>query len=346
MSSTSFTPSPPGLIATPLGLNQDGVITSPAWVAFFTQILFPLLTNVVNAQFSKDELLLFRGAPSVQEPSSDLMLSSFSNVSRETQQGAFPPGTPFAPVIDPLAMLAAVKTGISLPSWVISDAHANRANYPNGAYLIDALFVETDRLLIYRNTGTAWKYVAGTYTDTLANIPTLGTNDAGLLFAVSDYAHLLRWSGTAWGWAPGDPGSGMLAVFEIDPGTGWHLYDGSTVNYLKADGTTGSVVLPDLAGTAAFLEAGTPNSGPTAAVAPTFTGGSFTPAGTVGSSFAGDTDNGIDVQAGAGSTVVGAPYTPSGTVTSTFTGTPGTPTGTISATGEPRKIVRRPWFRQ
>lgn len=349
---------PPGLLATPLGL-QNGVITSPAWLAFFNQILFPILGIALNSQFSISDLLVFRGPYPAQEPNSDLNLPASTTVYRGIPD-LFPPQTRTAFEPDMLAMLSATKTGTQPLPWVISDTHANRAKYPNSAFQVDMLFVETDRLLIYRNTGAAWVYVAGTYTDTLANIPTLGTNDAGLLFGVSDYAHLLKWSGTAWGWGPGDHGSGMMTVFEIDPGTGWHLYDGTAgVAYLKADGTTGTVTLPDLTSSgalAAFMDAGGTNSGPTAATAPTFTGTPVTPTGTNSAPVFTGTPKTWDVvsvpvtsptQSVLKDDVTNNPYTPAGSVSApAFTGDALTPAGTVSATGEPRKIVRRPFFRQ
>ena len=113
-----------------------------------------------------------------------------------------------------------------------------------------------------------------------ATLPTdLGINDAEFLATVDDYGHILRWniSGTPhWEWAPGDPGSGMMQVFEVDPtGPGWHLYDGSSVSYLKSDGTLGGpITLPDLTSAganAAYLKAGSPNAGVVAPVAPTIT---------------------------------------------------------------------------
>ena len=201
-----------------------------------------------------------------------------------------------------------------------------------------------------------------------ASLPTLNANDSSFLYYVTDYAHLLQWGGNGWNWGPGDPGSGMMVLFEVDPtGNGWHLYDGNNVSYLRGNGTLGNITLPDLISgnsNAAYLKAGTPNSGPNAAVAPVFSGN----AGNLTATFAGDaanltanfTGNAFGfTQANFLTTLSLSPatttatYTPTGTVavgnyTPSGNVTAGnyTPTGTVSANGEPRNLVRRPWFRQ
>ena len=292
-----------------------------------------------------------------------------------TAADLFPPITPRATSADDLAMLAASQTGRAVLPVVLNGTHSDRANYP--ASLFDgAVFIETDRLVMYLATGGNWVYAGGQWDSTLSNIPTLTTTDVGYRFGVTDYAHILRWSGSAWGWAPGDGGSGMGPVlFEINPGTGWALYDGSTVAYLKADGTTANVTLPDLtsaANKAAFLEGGGTNSGPTAAVAPGISGsvaaaatGVTTNAAATGISVttSGTTDNdsggGTVVAAGAGTTVASHTHNHGvpglvGTVTDpTHSHGINDPTHThaigtlaVDATGEPRKIIRRPYFRQ
>ncbi len=191
---------------------------------------------------------------------------------------------------------------------------------------------------------------------TQATYPSLA--GSGPIFVyVTDYAHLIFWNGTVGTFVGDNPGS--LSLWENNPGTGYHLYDGATVNYLKADGTTGSVTLPDLTSAgalAAFLEGGSPNSGPTAATAPTFTGTPATPTGTVSApAFTGNaatittsTFTPVALATTAMTSLDGSTtsYTPSGTNSApTFTGNSATPAGTVSATGEPRKIIRRPYFR-
>lgn len=191
---------------------------------------------------------------------------------------------------------------------------------------------------------------------TQATYPALTGVDPVFVY-VTDYAHLIYWNGSAGAFVGDNPG--CLSLWENNPGTGYHLYDGTTVSYLKADGTTGTTALPDLTSAgalAAFLEGGGTNSGPTGATAPTLAMDPYTPAGSVSAQILVGTPAALTTVAVTAVGVVNAitqiagsatSYTPAGTVTTgTVVGTPATLTGTISATGEPRKIIRRPYFRQ
>ena len=87
-----------------------------------------------------------------------------------------------------------------LNKLVTYGGHADRpdpANMPDGA-----LYVETDRGVIYANEGGIWQYVAGTMWDTLSpdNRPTdLGAHDAGFDFRTTDRpAREFIWSQTEW----------------------------------------------------------------------------------------------------------------------------------------------------
>lgn len=187
---------------------------------------------------------------------------------------------------------------------------------------------------------------------TQANLPTnFGPGDTGRIVYVTDYAHLLMWTGSGWTWGPGDSGSGMMQLFEVDPtGAGWHLYDGTAnVKYLKSDGTTGTVNLPDLTSVpanAAYPKGGSPNSGPNAATAPTLSGqtdnastGVTIPANTGSASLiSGAVAGGVSVASGAHTHPEGPVTDPQHHHTLSA--------ASVSATGEPRNIVRRPWFRQ
>lgn len=191
---------------------------------------------------------------------------------------------------------------------------------------------------------------------TQATFPVLASIGASFIY-VTDFPHFIFWDGTT---SPvfADGGNCYIALFEVDPGAGWHLCDGSAgVTYLKADGTTGSVTLPDLTtsgAAAAYLKAGDTNSGPNAAVAPTISGHTedtaigFTPAtgatpasvsatagATAGTDF--DAVTAIDGGGGGGG---GSLDTDPHQHNLTSGNAP------ITATGEPRNLVRRPYFRR
>lgn len=92
------------------------------------------------------------------------------------------------------------------------------ANYPTGS-----LFWETDRTVMYLDTGSAWVYILGTMRGT--NNPNqkpldLSANDTGFLFYATDLNVLFRWSGSAW--IATGPGS----VYE-----GPHASRGPVTNY-------------------------------------------------------------------------------------------------------------------
>jgi hypothetical protein len=258
----------------------------------------------------------------------------------EAMLGA-PPPPQHANELDALVTLALTRNpqrNPSLSSLVIEDTHSNRSLYPATSYSIGTLYWETDRTVWYLvalvGGVNVWIYASGEFRDVQASLPSdLGVNDAGFLFQVSDYNHRLRWSGTIWGWAGGEIGSCYMQLFEVDPSpaAGWHLYDGSTVNYLRSVGTLGSVTLPDLTSTAAkaaYPKAGSADAGPTAAIAPTF---------------AGTTDNtGVNTMS---ILVIPAPTGLSDFLAGDNHTHPFTPAGTVSATGEPRSIERRPFFR-
>lgn len=234
-----------------------------------------------------EEAIAFQRARTVSIPSNAFDAGAAAAFSRPTLP---------APDSSDVANLALTRTFQPpfrpfVPPQIIQDTHANKANYPPDVYANGTLYYETDRLVYYINQGAPgsqkWVYTVGTFECLQANLPNdLGPNDSNFLANVFDYGHLLIWSGVAWTWGPGDAGSGMLQLFEADPtGAGWHLYDGTSgVPFLKADGTLGTVNLPNLSGSAptkCYLKTSDTTGGPTSPVAPTFTGGSSTPAGTI-----------------------------------------------------------------
>lgn len=179
---------------------------------------------------------------------------------------------------------------------------------------------------------------------TLAAIPTTWTvRDTNRLVCITDYAHLLRWTGTAWTWGPGEEGIHPIVMFPVDPNptTGWQLCDGTTVAYLKSDGTTANFVTPDLTSAgnkAAYAKLGTP-VGVNAAVAPTITNALVTGSGAAN---LGNANAAVNVvQTGATFVAANATHThfDSGH-THTIAAT------TSAADGEPRNYILRPWFRR
>lgn len=87
------------------------------------------------------------------------------------------------------------------------------------------LFIETDRGLLYRASGTTWVYVSGVIEASLATAPTdLGATDAGLRLHLTTFHHAFRWTGTAWTWAEGDGGNDYYEEFHSAPSAdGWVL---------------------------------------------------------------------------------------------------------------------------
>lgn len=226
----------------------------------------------------------------------------------------------------------------------------------------------------YRWDGANWNFLNGEFYRTQANLANLANtfapanaangNDVGVRVNVTDFHHQLQWTATTannvttfgWNWSPEDDlRAGEGPIFrEVDPSptTGWQLYAGNNnVTYLKSDGTTGNVNLPNLvsANNVAFVEAGNVNSNINPAVVPIFTGNAAS--GSVSQpTFTGDvqnfnTANFTSLLAGNAALVSPTSITPTGNVSQpTFTGN--NVTGVISNNGQPPSITRRPWFRR
>ena len=87
---------------------------------------------------------------------------------------------------------------------------------------------------------------------TLANAITetgaFAAADAGAIYFITDYQHLVRWSGTAWAFMDG--GNRYFSLHQNAPGTGWALCDGSVVTFMRAAAVldTATFTTPNLSG--------------------------------------------------------------------------------------------------
>ena len=197
------------------------------------------------------------------------------------------------------------------------------------------------------NDLVAAKPVKKTQSQLVAFAATLNKERAGLLIEVTDYRHVLQWTGTAYAWGPGEDGRHDIVGLPIDPDdtTGWKLCDGTGTTYLKGDGSAPNYTTPDLISAGAYLKLGAPVSGPNAAVAPTSGGGA------ISSSTTGVTASMAGTATVQSMTVAGAGLAPTAGHVHPITVADPTHTHTISSItvgndGEPRNVVLRPWFRR
>ena len=100
---------------------------------------------------------------------------------------------------------------------------------------------------------------------TRANQPVVTASEAGLIYYVTDFAHMVRWDGTTWAFMDG--GNNFFADFSAPPGTGWALANGTIVTFLTVGATLGTntLTLPNLNGTAAYKKSGSVYTGTIAA---------------------------------------------------------------------------------
>ncbi len=114
-------------------------------------------------------------------------------------------------------------------------------------------FTSLPWLGFFRGVLDALNKTAGQNRFLLANQPTLGPADAGYVGLVTDYWHLVRWTGTVWEYFPGDSGSGYMVLFGVAPQAPcWGLCDGTVYPYLVVGGatlTTANFTTPNTANT-------------------------------------------------------------------------------------------------
>lgn len=222
-------------------------------------------------------------------------------------------------------------------STILQDTHANRlAAYPATDYDPGALFYETDRTVVYRvnAAGTAWVYAAGEMAAAFASVPAdLGADDAGFLLQITDYGHRAKWSGTAWGFAPGDPGNAYFADFAVAPSVpGWALCDGSATTYLTMGATITATAFttPNLAGSPAYRKSAAAYTGTiSAATAPGLSGSS----GSTAPGMTGETANATATISGDTASATASLSGTSATSTATISGQTATATDTFTTSG-------------
>lgn len=116
------------------------------------------------------------------------------------------------------------------------------------------IFEASDRNYVaWASDGANWIYAYGIHSRTQSQLSalaaTLGTNDVGYLVWVTDFGHLLRWTGSAWEFGPGEIGGRYIQGFvgtPGGPGTYWQICDGTASSFLNADGTTTNFTTPNL----------------------------------------------------------------------------------------------------
>jgi hypothetical protein len=120
------------------------------------------------------------------------------------------------------------------------------------------IFIASDHQYIgWISSGTAWIYLFGTNQKTQSGLSTLTglltVNDRRYRVEVTDYVHVLIWNGSGWGFAPEDDGSNYYVLADEAPlGGFWQACDGSTITFLRGDGTLTTKILDDLT-TPAYL---------------------------------------------------------------------------------------------
>jgi hypothetical protein len=141
---------------------------------------------------------------------------------------------------------AFAKAGIQL----VVGSHALRLTTPSANYIDGTLYFETDRQVFYLSRGKMWNYFSGTFPVEQDGLPTdLQVNDAGFLAQVTDFAHLLRWTGANWEWGNNERNDFYLPfVTGPDPEIGWAACDGSNQIKLNSDGSTEEVTVPNVPG--------------------------------------------------------------------------------------------------
>ena len=221
-------------------------------------------------------------------------------------------------------------SGVSVgSSTALVDTHANRTAYPAANYQVGQLYFESDTRITYIvkvvSAANTWVYDSGVYDSAYANMPTLGLNDAGYLFGDTTYLHTWLWSGTAWGYAPGDCGSQYIVIAAAAPPGGvWYGCDGTGHTCTTSTGGTTTITPPNYNGTVAAIFGGGFGASVNPATSPTLS--SPATASTIS-----ETGADVAVTTGSGNTVTLKTHTHNVTVSQALINSPSVANGGLPA---------------
>lgn len=159
-------------LETSMGFDANGLITSPAWLAFFARGITPAINDLTsNADSPDTPLALGKPYPRPDDGSGMTLPPPRQQLAWPTSGFPPPAASGRAGSASDLALLVANQPGRAQQVWLISDTIANQGKYPNGSYPVNSLFIATDTKLVYYNTGAAWTGIPintatpGTYGD-------------------------------------------------------------------------------------------------------------------------------------------------------------------------------------
>lgn len=178
------------------------------------------------------------------------------------QTGSAPPGNALGGALTGTSQ--GPQGGVAVPPLFDTYAHWTMANYNPANYSAGTTFNISDwNNVTYRvqivSGANKWVYFSGVYQTLQATIPTtgfngavLGTNDSGLQVNVTDFAHVLQWGGSAWGFAANDSSGYIVDALAAPLGGVWGACNGSAYLVLQPNGTTASVPTPNWNGSDSF----------------------------------------------------------------------------------------------
>lgn len=143
------------------------------------------------------------------------------------------------------------------PTWVGATITINGVDYTvasvtSAIVLVLTATAGTPGAVAFTVASGRWLWVSGCGYSTQAAIPTdLTSYDLNALWDVTDYYHILKWSGSAFAFQDGE-GSGHIVMGNPTVGAPngglWGACDGTAYTVLNGNGTTTSITTPNLTG--------------------------------------------------------------------------------------------------